>query len=137
MQKQDLAWVPTRREMLATGTAAFAALSMPTLSKASAPASPVSIVRCTNYAEFGAKLATAFDQIGGIDKLVKGKTVGLKLNLTGNPKNFPLTPDLPYRTNGDTVAATIHLLAKAGARRVRIIESFFPASQDPALWARY
>jgi hypothetical protein len=31
----------------------------------------------------------------------------------------------------------VHLLAKAGARRVRIIESFFPADQDLALWARY
>jgi len=68
---------------------------------------------------------------------VKGKTVGLKLNLTGNPARFPLTPDLPYRTNGDTLATTVHLLAKAGARRVRIIESFFPATQDLALWARY
>jgi uncharacterized protein (DUF362 family) len=31
----------------------------------------------------------------------------------------------------------VHLLAKAGAHRVRIIESFFPAGQDMSLWARY
>jgi hypothetical protein len=61
----------------------------------------------------------------------------LKLNLTGNPKSFPLTAALPYRTNGDSVAKTVHLLARAGATRVRLIESFFPAQQDPALWARY
>ncbi|HZQ55920.1 MAG TPA: DUF362 domain-containing protein [Bryobacteraceae bacterium] len=128
---------PTRREILATGAGAVAALAVPKLVRAEAPASPVAIVRCRSYSDFGNQLATACDQIGGIQKLVRGKTVGLKLNLTGNPARFPLTPDLPYRTNGETVAQTVHLLAKAGATRVRIIESFFPASEDPALWARY
>ncbi|MGI9070634.1 MAG: DUF362 domain-containing protein [Bryobacteraceae bacterium] len=128
----------TRRDMLVkTGTAAFAALGGPKLVKASAPASSVAIERCRSYSDFSGKLSGAFDQIGGISKLVTGKTVALKLNLTGNPKNFPLTPDLPYRTDGETIAATVHLLAKAGARRVRLIESFFPASQDLALWSRY
>src|SRR6202451_2943211 len=127
-----------RREMLATtGAATLGALCMPKLLQAEAPASQVAIVRCRDYAQYGQQLSSAFDQIGGIDKLVRGKTVALKLNLTGNPKNFPLTPDLPYRTDGVTVATTVHLLAQAGAKRVRIIESFFPAQQDPALWARY
>ncbi len=129
---------PTRRDLLtSTGAAAIAAFGLPKLMRANAPASTVAIVRCRNYQDFSAKLSSGFDQIGGIDKLVRGKTVALKLNLTGNPANFPLTPELPYRTNGETIASTVHLLAKAGARRVRIIESFFPATQDPALWARY
>ncbi len=128
----------SRREMLwGTGAAALATLGVPKLMQASAPASTVAIVRCSDYDQFGAKLSTALDQIGGIEKLVRGKTVGVKLNLTGNPKNFPLTPDLPYRTNGQTIAATVHLLAKSGARRVRLIESFFPATEDLGLWARY
>jgi uncharacterized protein (DUF362 family) len=127
----------TRRDLLAAGTGAVAALGLPSLTRASAPASTVAIVRCRSYSDFRPKLATAFDQIGGIEGLVRGKTVGLKLNLTGNPKNFPLTPDLPYRTNGETVANTVYLLARAGAKRVRIIESFFPASEDLSLWARY
>lgn len=129
---------PTRRDLLTTtGAAAIAAFGLPKLIRASAPASTVAIVRCRDYNDFSAKLSSGFDQIGGIEKLVRGKTVALKLNLTGNPKNFPLTPDLPYRTNGHTVASTVHLLAQAGAHRVRIIESFFPATQDPDLWARY
>ena len=33
--------------------------------------------------------------------------------------------------------ATAQLIARAGARRIRIIETFFPAGQDMALWARY
>lgn len=127
----------TRRELLATGTAAGAVLGLPAFSKAAAPASTVAIVRCRSYDQFSTSLSHGFDQIGGIGDLVRGKTVALKLNLTGNPKNFPLTPDLPYRTNGDTVAKTVQLFAEAGAKRVRIIESFFPATQDPGLWARY
>jgi uncharacterized protein (DUF362 family) len=105
--------------------------------KADAPVSSVAIVRCRRYDDFETSLSTGFDQIGGIRKLVSGKTVALKVNLTGNPRNWPLTPDLPYRTNPQTIANTVHLFAKAGARRVRIIESFFPADQDLALWARY
>ena len=131
----------SRRDLLAGGTAIAA---VPFLSRAStpspsvpAPASPVAIVRCGNYNAFRPQLASAFDQIGGITKLVRGKTVAVKVNLTGNPANFPLTPDLPYRTNGETVANLVYLLAKNGARRVRLIESFFPASQDLGLWARY
>jgi uncharacterized protein (DUF362 family) len=129
---------PTRRQLLqAGGTAAIAALGSGNLLRADAPASAVSITRCRAYGDFTAGLTQGFDRIGGIDRLVRGKTVALKVNLTGNPARFPLTPDLPYRTNGQTIAATVHLLAQAGARRVRVIESFFPAGQDLSLWARY
>ncbi|MDQ2840995.1 MAG: DUF362 domain-containing protein [Acidobacteriota bacterium] len=129
----------SRRELLVAGTSAAAAIALPEIarSESPAPASTVSIVRCRDYTNFRPQLSSAFDQIGGIDKLVRGKTVAVKLNLTGNPANFPLTPELPYRTNGETVADVVYLFAKAGARRVRIIESFFPATQDPGLWARY
>ncbi len=80
-----------------------------------------------------------FDQIGGVNQLVKGKTVALKLNLTGNPKRFPLDPALPYRTNPDTVAGDRRTCSRARAQKtaIRIIETFFPARQDMDLWARY
>lgn len=136
---KDFFGAATRRELLAsTGTVALAAMGLPKLAKANAPASTVAIVRCRGYQDnVTAKMADAFDRIGGIEKLVRGKTVAMKLNLTGNPKNWPLTPNLPYRTDPGTVASAVHLFAKAGARRVRIIESFFPATQDLGLWARY
>lgn len=138
MKQIDLNVQTTRRDVLTTGAAAIAAIGLPTAARADAPAGRVAIVRCRNYQDdVTGKLSSAFNQIGGIEQLVRGKTVGLKLNLTGNPSKFPLTPDLPYRTNPETVAATVHLLAKAGATRVRIIESFFPATEDPGLWARY
>jgi uncharacterized protein (DUF362 family) len=125
----------TRREVLAG--VASTGLALPLLARESTPANRVAIVRCREYSSFEKGLSSGFDQIGGIEGMVRGKTVALKLNLTGNPKNFPLSSALPYRTNGATVAKTVYLLAKAGAARVRIIESFFPATQDPALWARY
>ncbi|MGH9639401.1 MAG: DUF362 domain-containing protein [Bryobacteraceae bacterium] len=131
---QDPTHAITRRHLLASGASIAAA---PLLMRAAAPASTVSIRRCRAYRDFEGQLSKACDQIGGIQSLVRGKTVGLKLNLTGNPANWPLTPDLPYRTNHQALAATVHVLARAGARRVRIIESFFPATEDLALWARY
>ena len=82
-------------------------------------------------------LGTLFDQIGGIRSLVKNKTVAIKLNLTGQPQKFPVDAQFPYRTDPTTVLATAHLIAKAGARRIRIIETFFPARQEMELWARY
>ena len=104
----------------------------------SAPAATVAIARCRRYDEDPAgKLGRMFDQIGGIGSLAKGKTVAVKLNLTGQPTRFPVDPLLPYRTQPETVLATAHLLARAGARRIRLIETFFPAGQDMGLWARY
>ncbi len=139
MQRSVCPGTLTRRDLLVTGAAAAAALAVPKIARSGvpAPASSVSIVRCRDYSNFQSQLSTAFDQVGGIGKLVRGKTVALKLNLTGNPAHFPLTPNLPYRTNGETVANVVYLFAKAGAKRVRIIESFFPATEDLGLWARY
>jgi len=106
----------SRRELLvASGAAGVGLPSLLKADKVAAPVSKVALVRCRSYSDFGTQLTSAFDHIGGIQKLVQGKTVALKLNLTGNPKNFPLTPDLPYRTDGVTVATTVHLLAKAGS----------------------
>lgn len=104
----------------------------------SAPASPVAIARCRSYdANIQKNLATMLDQIGGIGSLVKGKTVAIKLNLTGQPARFPVDPKLPYRTESTTLLATCNLIARAGAKRIRIIENFFPAGLDMALWGRY
>lgn len=123
----------SRRNFLGTAGVALAA---PHLSQA-LPAPAVAVVRCPTYQEFAGKLSLGLDRIGGIGPMVRGKTVAIKLNLTGGPEDFPVKPELPFRTNSQTVAALVHLLAQGGARRVRIVESFFPASQDLALWARY
>lgn len=128
----------TRRSLLAAATAAAGSrFALPAAARP-APTAPVAIGRCRTYgAAVEPVLAKMFDQIGGIGSLVRGKTVAVKLNLTGNPGRFPLRSDLVYRTDPDTVLAVARLLAANGARRIRMIESFFPARQDMQLWARY
>ena len=94
---------------------------------ASAPTAPVAVARCKTYnaAELVPALQTMFDQLGGLGRLVNGKTVAIKVNLTGAPTYrlgyLPLG-DTHY-TNPQVIAATVHLLGKAGARRIRILES--------------
>lgn len=122
----------TRREVLG----GLAATGISFAAKA-APASTVAIARCRSYNDdVAGKLSKMFDQIGGLG-FVKGKTVVIKPNLTGNPRRFPVDPALPYRTEPNTLLATAQLVARAGAKRIRIVETFFPAGQDMALWARY
>src|SRR5271157_6059041 len=74
----------TRREWMWT-TAAGLALS--TLTRAAAPASPVAVARCKTYtpAELLPAMQKMFDQLGGLERLVKGKTVACKINVTGSP----------------------------------------------------
>jgi uncharacterized protein (DUF362 family) len=127
----------SRRELLASaGGLALAGVARSQVQPA--PAAPVSIVRCRAYdQEFHSALGAALDKIGGIGSLVKGKTVAFKLNLTGNITRYPIRSDLPYRNDPFTVLSLARHLADAGAARIRMIESFFPAGQDMALWARY
>ncbi len=67
------------------------------------------------------------DQLGGLRKLVAGKTVCLKVNLTGNPRQKVL--DLPasrtYHTHPHVVLAAATLLDQAGARRLRVVETTY------------
>ncbi len=97
------------------------------LGAAAAPTSPVSVARCLTYdrAELLATMETMFDRIGGLKRLVAGKTVGVKVNLTGAPENR--VNDRPvgdtHYTHPQVIAATVHLIGKAGARRVRVLES--------------
>jgi uncharacterized protein (DUF362 family) len=127
----------SRRELLAAA-GGLAAAGLAQGQTDPAPASPVAIARCRAYdGAFDDALSASLDKIGGIGSLVKGKTVALKLNLTGNITRYPNRPELPYRNNPYTVLSVTRQLARAGAARIRLIESFFPAKQDLGLWARY
>jgi uncharacterized protein (DUF362 family) len=66
-----------------------------------------------------------FDQLGGLQKLVAGKTVAIKLNLTGMAyERLGYEPaGITHWVHPDVVGAAVHLLGKAGARRVRLLES--------------
>jgi hypothetical protein len=81
----------TRREWIAMISAApvlHGAPQAPALPVAPvSPVSPVSIAKCATYDEdVTAKMAAMFDQLGGLEKLVRNKTVTVKVNMTGPPE---------------------------------------------------
>ncbi|MBP1600437.1 MAG: hypothetical protein H6Q06_588 [Acidobacteria bacterium] len=93
---------------------------------ASAPTARVAVARCGSYgAELLPALGRMFDQLGGLGRIVKAKTVAIKINLTGMPSYrvgyLPLG-DTHY-TSPQVIAATVHLIGQAGARRIRLLES--------------
>src|SRR6266542_207041 len=111
----------TRREWIALMSAAPLLKAAP-----DAPAAPVSIARCASYNEdVTAALSTMFDQLGGLGRIVKGKTVTIKLNLTGSPglrfQGRPL--GVTHYTHPKLLGATAHLMGQAGAKRIRFVES--------------
>ncbi len=92
-------------------------------------ATPSAVVSVAKSSEYGPALvplmAKMFDQIGGLARLVGGKTVAVKLNLTGGPDerlgNLPA--GLAQWVHPSIVGAVVHLMGRAGARRVRLLES--------------
>jgi uncharacterized protein (DUF362 family) len=114
----------TRREWIAAISTASAA---PLLHGApEAPAAPVAIAKCATYEEdVTAKMAAMFDQLGGLEKLVRNKTVTIKVNMTGPPgQRFQgMALGLTHYVHPKVVGATVHLLGRAGAKRIRLAES--------------
>jgi uncharacterized protein (DUF362 family) len=94
---------------------------------ATAPAAPVAVAKCKTYdsAELLPTMQKMFDQLGGLERLVRNKTVAIKINLTGAPTYrvgyLPLE-DTHY-THPHVIAAAVHLMGRAGARRIRVLES--------------
>jgi uncharacterized protein (DUF362 family) len=85
----------------------------------------VALVRAESYGPgLGDDLARAFDLLGGIGGLVGGRTVTVKVNLTGYAQTvLGRTPGETYATHGGLAAALATRLFAAGARRVRFVES--------------
>lgn len=95
---------------------------------AGAPTAPVAIGRCESYqpGELRARLDAAFRRIGGLDDLVRGKTVTIKLNLTGEVKKVQGRPAWDtYQSHPGFTSALCALLSDAGARRIVLVESFY------------
>lgn len=119
----------TRREWLLKTTSAVTGACLAGSrvgAAASAPTARVAVARCGSYgAELLPALGRMFDQLGGLGRIVKGKTVAIKINLTGMPSYrvgyLPLG-DTHY-TSPQVIAATVHLIGQAGARRIRLLES--------------
>ena len=118
----------SRRKFLgAMGMVAGAYLTQPALLSAkSAPAGPVAIGLCPEYnRQVTDVLATMFDQLGGLQRLVQNKTVAIKLNMTGLPNERlrSLPPGMAQWVHPQVIGSLVSLLGKAGARRIRLLES--------------
>jgi uncharacterized protein (DUF362 family) len=118
----------SRRKFLgAMGATAGMLMARPySLLADAAPVGRVAVGMCHQYGPgVTPTLATMFDQLGGLERLVGGKTVAIKLNLTGvsYDRLAHFRQEDTYWVHPNVVVATIRLLAKAGARRVRLLES--------------
>ena len=118
----------SRRQFLAGSGAVLGGLGVGRLVPfaRAAPAATVSIAKCDTYGtELVPALDRMFDQLGGLGRLVKGRTVAVKLNLTGPPyiRLGPLPAGRAHWVHPRMVGAVVHLLDRAGARRVRLLES--------------
>jgi len=109
------------------GMAAGAYIARPSmLLGQTAPASRVAVGVCPEYNRNVVNvLSTMFDQLGGLEKLVRGKTVAIKLNMTGDATDrlYFMPPEMTHWVHPQVIWATVHLLGKAGAQRIRLLES--------------
>jgi len=138
--------VMNRREILRRGLGAAVALAggrysvaggaqpilrqvppLPDPSKA-APSMPVAIGRCESYEPslVRGKLDEAIESIGGIGRLVRGKTVTVKLNLTGNIQELGGLPACrTYHIHPSVAGALCAALNDAGAQRIVLVEALY------------
>src|SRR5438270_3607967 len=83
------------------------------------PSAPVAIARCKSYGPDAVlrQLGAMMDQLGGLEKLVAGKTVAVKVNLVGNVRQDALgkPANRTYQVHPSVVLATAALLDRDGA----------------------
>ena len=121
--RQDI----TRRELLVgAGAGAGAMLARPAWSRAvTAPAGKVAVARSKTYGpELLPAMEKMFDQLGGLSGLVKGKTVAIKVNFIGvrSQRLGTALMEETFWSHPKMIAATVHLMGKAGAKRIRVVE---------------
>jgi uncharacterized protein (DUF362 family) len=95
---------------------------------AKAPSVPVAIQRCESYEPrlLRERLDRALDLIGGVGDLVSGKTVTVKLNLTGFTEECcGRSAVRTYHTHPAVVTALCAHLADRGAKEIVLVESFY------------
>ncbi len=121
MRSCDSVFPWSRRQWLAV-----AASGLTGVARAAAPSSKVALARCRAYGKaVTPALRRMFDQLGGIGRLVSGKTVAIKINMA-NPllARTGHTPAWFTRwSHPDVIGAAVQLFGEAGATRIRILES--------------
>jgi uncharacterized protein (DUF362 family) len=117
----------SRRELLAgIAVAGGAAVAEPAgaAPAPSAPTVPVSVAKVASYDEdLAAQFEKMFDQLGGIGQSVRGKTVAMKLNLSGAGRLEGYTTSQLFWVHPRVVLALTTVFGRLGAKRIRILES--------------
>ncbi len=135
----------SRREFLAYSSAAAGmlasggAIASPRI--VAAPTAPVAVSRVSGYdQDLVAEFDRMFDLLGGIGHLVRGKTVGIKLNLTGasgKGRRTNMSAGQSTWVHPNVVGALTASIGKQGAKRIRLLESVsrkgFGALEDAML----
>ena len=110
----------SRRDFLGAMGMAAAGAAIRTAFVASAlqaPAGRVAIGICQEYnRQVADTLSTMFDQLGGLESLVRGKTVAIKLNMTGTPsdKLNSMPNQMTHWVHPQVIGSLVSLLGKAG-----------------------
>ena len=123
----------SRRDLLTvSGMAAGAFAAKRAQADVTAPApliAPVSVAKVAGYdLDLVVQIERMFDQIGGIGHLVRGKTVAMKVNLSGaegTGRQVGKSAGQTSWVHPNVVGALTAVFAKLGAKRVRILESTF------------
>ena len=119
--------VCSRRRFLKTASILTAASPFAFAAEPRVPNANVAIASCKTYAPLEVRAAydRCFDLLGGVKSLVNGKTVTIKINLTGTD----FTPFLnrpvgeTFMTHESTAHALAAALFDAGAKRIVFVES--------------
>lgn len=102
-----------------------------------APTAPVSIAKVASYElDLVAQFERMFDELGGIGHLVKGKTVAMKLNMTGasgKGRRVGISAGQTTWVHPNVVGALVAVFGKLGAKRIRLLESTTRKRQDAPL----
>ena len=124
--------IPDRlsRRAFVGGAAGLSALGLAkpaALWAARPPSSPVALARCETYevGDVATCLAAMMEQLGGLGSLVAGKTVGVKINVSGGSSEpfRGLSAGRTYQVHPSVVHALATVLDRAGAKRIRLLES--------------
>jgi uncharacterized protein (DUF362 family) len=93
-----------------------------------APSKPVALSKCYSYGpELETVMGQMFDQIGGLGRIVKNKHVSIKINLTGGARwrLGYFSHERTHWSHPRMIAATVHHMFRAGARKVTLLEGCF------------
>ncbi len=108
-----------------------------TASTPSVPTAPVSVAKVASYdMDLVAQFERMFDELGGIGHLVRGKTVAMKLNMTGasgRGRRVGISAGQTTWVHPNVVAALVAVFGKLGAKRIRLLESTTRRKQNAPL----